>query len=205
MCILRYKPDQYSKLMPTALFRMEDSIGNPLKSQLYIEFPQHGRLLHWLFHYSLPITARLFTGAVMLKQWVSRIPRNRWIRFCFIRRLDSGVVSSEVDDGILAGTPLRQWQRRLRKRNTNSIKYCKITHLSNQDRIKASVYGNLVISSVYATAPRHEIFGKDDRKVPFVYLQERALFLTWRHLIWFSGLFPTFLAIVNFISGLKPH
>ena len=39
MCILRYKPDQYSKLMPTALFRMEDSIGNPLKSQLYIEFP----------------------------------------------------------------------------------------------------------------------------------------------------------------------
>ena len=39
MCILRYKPDQYSKSTPTALFRMEDSIGNPLKSQLYIEFP----------------------------------------------------------------------------------------------------------------------------------------------------------------------
>jgi len=37
--ILTYKLYQYSELKPTALFRMEFSIRDPLKAQLYIEFP----------------------------------------------------------------------------------------------------------------------------------------------------------------------
>jgi len=39
MFILTYKLVQYSKLKPTASFRLEFSIRDPLKSRLFIEFP----------------------------------------------------------------------------------------------------------------------------------------------------------------------